>query len=129
MQILHATHKTSQAATALFAEQTKDADTTITVPQAIVMEAIRANDGASQTHLVNATGIDRSTLADIVRRLKTRGWVDRRRTKADMRAYAVKLTAEGTKQLTLAKAAALKAEKALVAQFPGVKHLVNGKGA
>lgn len=129
MLILHATHKTSQAATALFAEQTKDADTTITVPQAIVLEAVRANEGATQTALVGATGIDRSTMADIIKRMKAKNWVDRRRTKQDARAYAVKITPEGAKQLALAKTAASKAEKALVAKYPGVKALANGSKA
>lgn len=127
MLILHAAHRIDQAATVLFAEHTKGTDTKITVRQAVVLDAIKDNEGATQTKLVEETGIDRSTLAELVKRLKTKGWVDRRRTKQDARAYAVKLTPEGTRQLTLAKAAAAKAEKALVAQYPGVKHLTNGK--
>jgi DNA-binding MarR family transcriptional regulator len=128
VQLLHSTHRANQAASMLFTEHAKDANASVTIPQAIVLDAIRANDGATQAKLVEETGIDRSTLADICKRLKARGLLDRRRTKADARAYAVRLTPQGNKQLDLAKAAAAKAEKALVAKFPGVKHLANGKG-
>lgn len=127
MLLLHAAHRIDQAASTLFLEHTKGTDTKITVRQAVVLEAIKDNEGATQTKLVEETGIDRSTLAEMVKRLKTKGWVDRRRTKEDARAYAVKLTPEGNKQLTLAKTAASKAERALVAKYPGVKHLANGK--
>jgi len=53
--------------------------------------------------LVDMTGIDRSTLADIVRRMLKKGLVQRRRTKDDARAYAVKLTDQGRKTLKLAE--------------------------
>jgi len=48
---------------------------------------------------VDATGIDRSTLADVVRRLSKKGLLQRRRTREDARAYAVKLTDEGRRVL------------------------------
>ncbi|MFZ1102753.1 MAG: helix-turn-helix domain-containing protein, partial [Hyphomicrobiaceae bacterium] len=41
---------------------------------------------------MNRTGIDRSTLADIVRRLTRKGLLQRCRTNEDARAYAVRLT-------------------------------------
>jgi DNA-binding MarR family transcriptional regulator len=49
--------------------------------------------------LCAATGIDRSTMADIVRRLVKRGWLSRRRTRQDARTYAVSLTTEGQRIL------------------------------
>jgi MarR family transcriptional regulator, temperature-dependent positive regulator of motility len=49
--------------------------------------------------MVDATGIDRSTLADIVRRLVKRQLLQRRRTRKDTRSYAVKLTDEGREVL------------------------------
>jgi DNA-binding MarR family transcriptional regulator len=49
------------------------------------------NEGLSQTGIVARTGIDRSTLADLVRRLQRKGLLQRRRTKDDARAYAVKM--------------------------------------
>ncbi len=60
---------------------------------------VAENEGLSQTGIVERTGIDRSTLADIVRRLSKKGLLQRRRTREDARAYAVKLTDEGEKLL------------------------------
>lgn len=123
MDLLHSLHRASQIGTDLFA---KSADN-VTIRQAVVMLAIRENTGASQTALVNATGVDRSTLADLVRRIQRKGWATRRRTPADMRAYAVKLTPEGEAALSKAKKAAAVAERELLAQMPNLKHLANGK--
>ncbi len=80
--------------------------------------ALESNEGASQTRLVELTGIDRSTLADMVRRLIKKGLIERRRTKQDARVYAVKLTAEGRKQLALAVPALDSAEKAFLGALP-----------
>lgn len=74
----------------------------LTVRQIVVLSAIAANDGASQTELVEATGVDRSTLADIVSRLVDRKLVSRRRSKADSRSNVVRLTEEGMSTLQLA---------------------------
>jgi DNA-binding MarR family transcriptional regulator len=64
---------------------------------------VAQNEGLSQTDLVLLTGIDRSTLADIVRRMLKKGLLQRRRTHEDARAYAVKLTDEGTRILAAAR--------------------------
>ena len=64
---------------------------------------VAQNEGLSQTGLVDRTGIDRSTLADIVRRMQRKGLLQRRRTKEDARAYAVKLTDEGRRVLRIAE--------------------------
>lgn len=49
----------------------------------------------SQTQLVAVTGIDRSTMADVMRRLVKNGYVARRRSRADARRYVLTLTPEG----------------------------------
>ena len=67
----------------------------VTPRQLAVLLAVAENEGANQTSLVEATSIDRSTLADIVRRLVRRELLKRRRTRKDTRAYAVKLTDKG----------------------------------
>ena len=77
----------------------KDGD--LTPRQLAVLVTVANNEGLSQTGLVDRTGIDRSTLADIVRRLQRKGLLQRRRTKEDARAYAVKLTDEGRRVLRL----------------------------
>lgn len=71
----------------------------ITGRQYDVMAVVSTMPGASQTLIVEMTGIDRSTLADIVRRLCKRGLLMRRRLKEDTRVQSVKLTDEGKRVL------------------------------
>jgi MarR family transcriptional regulator, temperature-dependent positive regulator of motility len=77
----------------------------VTTRQYDVLAAAAASPGVSQHKLMLATGIDRSTLADIVRRLCRTGLLTRRRTREDARAYAVTLTSEG--EIMLAQMAVL----------------------
>jgi DNA-binding MarR family transcriptional regulator len=66
--------------------------TGLTHRQFTVLLAADAHEGRSQTELVKMTGIDRSTLADLVARLMAQGYVQRRRTKDDARTNAIRLT-------------------------------------
>ena len=75
----------------------------MTPRQFAVLLTVSINEGLSQTDLVILTGIDRSTLADIVRRMLKKGLLQRRRTREDARAYAVKLTDEGMRILAAAR--------------------------
>jgi DNA-binding MarR family transcriptional regulator len=59
--------------------------------------------GFSQPVLVERPGVARSPLADIVRRMLKKGLLQRRRTKDDARAYAVRLTEEGWRLLRAAE--------------------------
>lgn len=123
MNLLHRIHQVEQAATVLFAKYSK---LDITPRQGMVLRAVRTNPGCSQTALVAATNVDRSTLADIVRRLVKKGWITRKRSRIDARAYVVDLTESGRKILRAAEEAAVRTEKDLATEFPGVKHLLNG---
>jgi DNA-binding MarR family transcriptional regulator len=67
----------------------------ITPRQLAVLITLDESKGASQQVLSEHTGIDRSTLGDIIQRLVLRGLVSRRRNREDSRAYVVKLTSEG----------------------------------
>jgi len=58
-----------------------------------------APDGMSQTELVHATGIDRSTLADLVARMLSKKLLARERSTTDARANLVRLDAAGKKAL------------------------------
>ena len=71
----------------------------ITPRRLCVLASIAGLDHRSQTVLCAATGIDRSTMADIVRRLVKRGWLKRRRTPQDARMYAIALPNEGQRIL------------------------------
>lgn len=89
----HLLHRAGQCAYEIFQLEVKGGD--VTPRQIAVLMMVASHEGLSQTRLVELTGIDRSTLADIVRRLQRKGLLHRRRTREDARAYAVKLTEEG----------------------------------
>ena len=106
-------HRANQITTERFADAIGDSE--MTARQVQVLQAIEENEGLSQTKIVNLTGIDRSTLADIIRRLSKRKLIERRRTKEDARAYAVKLTDAGRRELASGKPALRTVEKNLLA--------------
>lgn len=84
-------------------------EVSLTPRQFEVLKAVSLSDEPSQTLLVELTGIDRSTLADIVRRLVERNLLKRKRTRHDARMYAVTLSGEGQ--------AALKAAEPVVSEI------------
>ena len=90
---LHLLHRAGQCAAEMFQIELGSDD--LTPRQYAVLVAVSQNEGLSQTQLVDKTGMDRSTLADIVRRMLKKGLLQRRRTQDDARAYSVKLTEEG----------------------------------
>lgn len=98
-----------QAYTAELAEALPD----LTDSQYMVLDALTRHAPCSQTAIVAVTGIDRSTLADIVGRLERKGLVARKRTKEDQRSYAVKLTEAGTNAWREAKKVVGKVDRAL----------------
>lgn len=86
--------------------------------QFAVMVCVMANPGLSQTDLVRASGIDRSTLTEIIRRLVRRGLLSRRRTAADQRANALQLTDAGIAMVEATTPAALRAQERIMAPVP-----------
>lgn len=94
---LHLLHRAGQCAGDVFNAEMQQGD--LTPRQYAVLVTVAGNEGLSQTDLVASTGIDRSTLADIVRRMLKKGLLQRRRTREDARAYAVRLTEEGRRVL------------------------------
>ncbi|MBI1328680.1 MAG: MarR family transcriptional regulator [Alphaproteobacteria bacterium] len=90
----------------------------LTKQQFTVLAALEHNEGVSQTALVEMTGIDRSTLAEMARRMVERGLLSRERTEEDQRANAVAITAVGRKALRAARTAADRAERAMLDVLP-----------
>ncbi len=103
----------------LFAREAGGKD--LTKQQYIVLAALEHHDGVSQTALVEATGIDRSTLAEMVRRMLERGLVSRERTEEDQRANAVAITPSGRRTLRAGRLAAERAERALLEPLPAAE--------
>lgn len=90
----------------------------LTKRQFAVLVALESNNGVSQTALVELTGIDRSTLADMVQRMLEKGLLSRERTQEDQRANAVAISSAGRKALRSASNAADRAERALLDALP-----------
>lgn len=90
----------------------------LTHRQFTVLLAVDSNDGKSQTDLVKVTGIDRSTLADLVARLLAQGYLQRRRTKDDGRTNAIRITAVGKKMLKMAQPGADEVDRQLLSLIP-----------
>ncbi len=90
-------HQLSQCADDLFCNAIQRSN--LTPRQYTVLEEIGINDGISNTGLVEQTGIDRSTMTGIVRRLQSKKLVTRRRTKRDARLYSTTITNKGRELL------------------------------
>jgi DNA-binding MarR family transcriptional regulator len=90
----------------------------LTKQQFTLLAALEHNEGASQTALVDITGIDRSTLAEMVRRMLEKGLLSRERTEEDQRANAVAISQSGRKALRTARSASERAEKAMLDTLP-----------
>jgi MarR family transcriptional regulator, temperature-dependent positive regulator of motility len=71
----------------------------LTQRQVAVLAVLGAGDGISQTDLVTKTGIDRSTLAEMVARMETKGLMIRTKSSTDSRANCVSLTDSGREAL------------------------------
>ena len=98
---------------------TKEVGATGPTPrQFAVLHTVSQNEGLSQTDLVRRTGIDRSTLADMISRLIKKGLLARERTKSDARANAVRITAAGKKVLNSALSSVTKSETGVLALLP-----------
>ena len=113
---LHLLHRASQRADGLFARHARDTD--LTLRQFAVLQAVADKSGLSQTDIMAATGIDRSSTAELVRRLVTNGCLQRRRKRRDARLYAVRLTLLGRQMLAIGAPATKAAEDELLRPIP-----------
>jgi DNA-binding MarR family transcriptional regulator len=114
---LHLLHRVCQCADDLF--QLEMAGLGLTPRQFAVLLVVSRDEGLSQTELVERTGIDRSTLADLVQRMLKKGLLQRRRSRQDARAYSVRLTEQGWSSLRTAEPVARRIDQRLLAVLPG----------
>lgn len=115
----HLMHRVLQLALDIYSEEA-GADGP-TQRQFAVLEAVSVKTGLTQTDLVKATGIDRSTLADLVARMTTKGLLARERSSLDARAMAVSLSAEGKALLDAARPRVEAADKRIMGLLPKAK--------
>ena len=95
----------------------------LTQRQYAVLAAADGKAGLTQSELVRATGIDRSTLAELVARMETRGLIARARSVADARANSVHLTEAGAAALAAGAAPAAAADERLLSALPPKKRV------
>jgi DNA-binding MarR family transcriptional regulator len=93
----------------------------VTLRQTVLLAAIAEEEGASQSDLVRATGVDRSTLAEMMARMEKKGLIARHGAAGDKRAKSVKLTAEGRARLDAALPAIRRVDEALLRALPANK--------
>ncbi len=115
----HLMHRVLQVALDIYAEETGPGAPT--QRQFAVLSAVAQNEGLTQTDLVNATGIDRSTLADLVARMMGKDLLARERSATDGRANTVSLSAKGREALDAARPRVEAADKRILSLLSGGK--------
>ncbi len=116
--VSHLLHRAEQLASDRFAQLVSEG---VTLRQFAVLAAIAESPGLSQADLVRATGIDRSTLGEMMPRMQRRGWIDRTISKADKRSQSVALTPAGATVLKAAVQPARAADAAILDLLPRTK--------
>lgn len=90
----------------------------LTQRQFAVLAVLAAQDGVSQSDLVVRTGIDRSTLAEMVARMEAKGLTQRTKSVTDSRANSVTLTATGRAMFEEAMPKLAEVDAAVLARLP-----------
>ena len=112
----HLLRRANQFANDLYTNETDSSG--LTQRQFAVLFAVDQREGASQTELVQATGIDRSTLADMIVRMQSKDLLARKRTDADQRANSVRITPVGRRAMRAALPAVLRSEAGILEVLP-----------
>lgn len=112
----HLMHRALQLALDIYSEEAGPDG--LTQRQFAVLEAVSQKSGLTQTDLVRATGIDRSTLADLVARMTAKGLLDRAQSTLDARAKAVSLSGAGQAALDAARPKVEAADKRIMSLLP-----------
>lgn len=90
----------------------------VTRQQIAVLIALRQAPGASQRALVDATGIDKSTLKEMTGRMIDAGWLTKERDANDARAWTFSLTPAGDAFLLERIERVTAAQEAILAPLP-----------
>ena len=115
----HLLRRATQYANDIYASEV--GEDALTARQFAVLLTVEEHDGLSQTDLVNMTGIDRSTLADMISRMLKKELLRRRRTDDDARANSVTITSSGKRALATVLSRVKKAEDKVLAPLPSGK--------
>lgn len=119
-QLIDLLHRASQLTEEAYVASAPDG-TGLTPRQLLALRFVSDHPLCSQTDIVENTGIDRSTLADIARRLMKGGMIERERSKDDARAYQLKISTSGKRALSASEKAASAVEAAILSKLPVTK--------
>jgi DNA-binding MarR family transcriptional regulator len=112
---LHLIHRVAQAASVVFKAETSEHD--ITERRFAVLAMVLSEADLSQTDIVIRTGIDRSTVSNVIKELVARKYVTRKRSKIDSRAYVVNITDAGRQLMQSVAPAAARVDRYLATIF------------
>lgn len=112
----HLLRRAEQFASELFARS--DLHDGVTLRQTVLLAAIAEDEGASQSDLVRTTGVDRSTLAEMMARMERKGLIARAAAADDGRAKSVRLTTDGRRRLNAALPAIRAVDRSLMFALP-----------
>ena len=115
----HLLRRAEQFATELFARS--ELHDGVTLRQTVLLAAIAEAEGASQSDLVRTTGVDRSTLAEMMARMEKKGLIARAASADDGRAKSVRLTNEGRRRLDAVLPAIKDVDRRLLAALPATR--------
>lgn len=114
----HLLHRAEQLAAERFTQLVGD---TIKLREFIILAAISEQPGLSQSDLGRIVGVDRSTFADTMAKMETRGWIVRTPSTSDGRAYSVLLGQAGGTMLSATAQHARAADAAILDLLPRTK--------
>lgn len=115
----HLLRRAEQFASELFARS--DLRDGVTLRQTVLLASIAEAEGASQSDLVRTTGVDRSTLAEMMARMERKGLIARAAAADDGRAKSVRLTTEGRRRLNEALPAIREVDRNLLLALPAAR--------
>ena len=111
----HLLRRNDQRAFEIFSRIASDG---LTRQQFALLMALAQTPGASQNALVHETGVDKSTIREILDRMVARGWVERERAAYDKRAWTMHISAKGQRLLDERMEKALLVQQEIMAPLP-----------
>lgn len=112
----HLLHRAQQRAADVTAQALRSYG--LTPRQYAVLLALKTDSAVTQSDLVRRTGIDRSTLADMLSRMGKRSLTTSKRTEADQRANLVTITPQGLRALEAVAPKVADAEQRMLDTLP-----------
>ncbi|WP_132979360.1 MarR family winged helix-turn-helix transcriptional regulator [Pigmentiphaga sp. D-2] len=114
--VSHLLRRAHFRAEALFMQTFHDED--LTPRQKALLITVCKHPGATQNQLAEDIALDRNSLADMINRLVRKGYLRRRRSADDKRAYAVSITQAGVDVLERVLPRDREVEEAIIAALP-----------